>query len=192
MSVTRHMDKILFVNACVRPDSRTLALAEAVLAKLDGDVEEVRLYDAPPPLLDAAGLAAREDAVRRRDPAAPCLASARLFADADAIVIAAPYWDLMFPAALKLYLESITVAGVTFRYSPMGRPEGMCRARALYYVTTAGGFIGQNDFGFSYVRALAQGMLGIRDVRSFAAEGLDIQGADTAAILAEAKRSVVL
>ena len=186
------MDKILFVNACVRPDSRTLALAETVLGKLLGNVEEVRLYDAPPALLDAAGIQEREAAVARQELLSPCLLPARRFAEADVIVMAAPYWDLMFPAALKLYLEGVTVAGVTFRYSPEGRPKGLCRARALYYVTTAGGFIGQNDFGFSYVKALAQGMLGIADVRRFTAEGLDIRGADVDAILREAKRAVVL
>ena len=186
------MDKILFVNACPRKASRTLALATAVLDKLEGEREEVRLFDAPPALLDEAGLAAREDAVGRGALCAPCLAPARLFAEADVIVIAAPYWDLMFPAALKLYLESVTVAGITFRYSPAGRPEGLCRARALYYVTTAGGFIGQNDFGFAYVQALAGGMLGIPDVRRFAAEGLDIDGADAEGILREAKASILL
>jgi len=35
--------KTLFVNACVRPESRTLKLAKHVLAKLDGDVQEVNL-----------------------------------------------------------------------------------------------------------------------------------------------------
>ena len=31
------MEKILFVNACVRPESRTYVLAQHVLDKLDGD-----------------------------------------------------------------------------------------------------------------------------------------------------------
>ena len=36
------------------------------------------------------------------------------------IVIAAPYWDLSFPAVLKTYLEQINVLGVTFDYSDDG------------------------------------------------------------------------
>ena len=39
------MDKILFLNACVRPGSRTLELAETLLEKLDGYVQEVRLQE---------------------------------------------------------------------------------------------------------------------------------------------------
>lgn len=31
------MGKILFVNACVRPDSRTLVLAKHVLGQMEGD-----------------------------------------------------------------------------------------------------------------------------------------------------------
>ena len=39
------MEKILFVNACVRPNSRTLELAKHVIERLSGSVEEVKLYD---------------------------------------------------------------------------------------------------------------------------------------------------
>ena len=37
------MEKILFINACIRPESRTLILAKHLLSKLDGKVEEVPL-----------------------------------------------------------------------------------------------------------------------------------------------------
>ena len=57
---------------------------------------------------------------------------ARQFAAADQIVIAAPYWDLSFPAALKQYFEQINVLGITFAYTPEGVPKGLCRARKLY------------------------------------------------------------
>ena len=39
------MEKILFINACVRPNSRTLELASHVLKHLSGEVEEVKLYE---------------------------------------------------------------------------------------------------------------------------------------------------
>ena len=37
------------------------------------------------------------------------------------------------------YFEQINVLGITFVYTPEGYPKGLCRAKALYYVTTAGG-----------------------------------------------------
>ena len=184
------MDKILFINACVRPCSRTLELAETLLQKLKGDIQEIKLYETHFPALDLNGMEKRDRAAQNNDFSDPVFNAAKQFAAADIIVIAAPYWDLMFPAVLKSYLENITVAGITFRYSEEGRPQSLCRAKTLYYVTTAGGFIGQNDFGFSYVKALAQNFFGINEVERYSAEGLDIFGADVGAIIGKAKLEI--
>ena len=184
------MDRILFINACVRPGSRTLDLAKTLLRKLQGEVEEVRLQEMPLPVLDLDGMKKRDQAARMNDFSDSFFAAAKQFATADKIVIAAPYWDLMFPAALKVYLENVTVGGITFRYSAQGRPESLSKAKELYYVTTAGGFIGQNDFGFSYVKALAQNFFEIPEIHRYAAEGLDIFGADVGAIMEKAKLAI--
>ena len=181
------MDKILFINACVRPCSRTLELAKTLLQRLKGEVLEVRLQEMPMVALDLNGLEKRDQAAQKNDFSDPVFTAAKQFAAADIIVIAAPYWDLMFPATLKTYLENITISGITFRYSEQGRPESLCKAKALHYVTTSGGFIGQNDFGFSYVKALAQNFFGINELYRYAAEGLDIFGADVETIMRKAK-----
>lgn len=184
------MTKILFVNACARPSSRTAELARTVLEKLDGCVEEVKLYQLPMGPLDMNGLKKREEAAGKQDFSDPFFDLAKQFSLADEIVIAAPYWDLMFPAVLKTYLENITVSGITFRYSDQGRPESLCKARVLHYVTTSGGFIGQNDFGFSYVQALARNFFGINEIHRYAAEGLDIFGVDVEKIMCKAKAAI--
>ena len=181
------MDKILFINACVRPCSRTLELAKTLLKRLKGEILEVRLQEMPMAALDLNGLEKRDQAAQKNDFSDPVFTAAKQFAAADIIVIAAPYWDLMFPATLKTYLENITISGITFRYSEQGRPESLCKAKALHYVTTSGGFIGQNDFGFSYVKALAQNFFGINELYRYAAEGLDIFGADVETIMRKAK-----
>ena len=80
--------------------------------------------------------------------------------------------------------------GVVFRYSEEGRPVGMCRAKRLYFVSTSGGPVADDIFGFGYVESLAKNFWGIGDVRRFAATGLDIAGADAEAILREAKREI--
>jgi FMN-dependent NADH-azoreductase len=184
------MDKILFINACVRPGSRTLELAETILMKLDGDVQEIKLYENPLPVLDLSGMEKRNRAAKMGDFSDPLFDAAKQFAAADVIVIAAPYWDLMFPAALKTYLENITVAGATFFYTPQGRPQSLCKAKALYYVTTSGGFIGQNDFGFTYAQALSQSFFGITEIHRYSAEGLDIFGTDVEAVMRQAKLEI--
>ena len=184
------MDKILFINACVRPCSRTRQLAESVLKKLDGPVEEVCLDGTTLSALGPEGIEKREEASQNGDFSDPEFDLAKQFASADHIVVAAPYWDLMFPGVLKLYLENITVAGITFRYTSDGKPESLCRAKVLDYVTTSGGFIGQNDFGFSYIRALAQNFFGITELHRYSAEGLDIFGTDVEKVMLQAKREI--
>lgn len=184
------MEQILFVNACARPDSRTYELAKHVLSKLDGRTEEVRLFDEQIPPLDWETAQMRDACVRSGDTSAPILRYAKQFTQADTIVVATPYWDLLFPTVVRAYFEAVTVTGVTFRYTPEGIPESLCRAKKLIYVTTAGGPIEERNFGFEYVKALAQMFYGIPEVMCFTAEGLDIVGADVAAIMDAAKKAI--
>ena len=145
------MKRILFVNACIRPDSRTLLLAQEVLRQLDGEIEEVRVSEENLLPLNRELLEKRNELLAARDFSAPMFAYARQFAAADEIVIAAPYWDLSFPSVLRIYLEHITITGITFQYSPEGIPEGLCRAERMIYVTTAGGPIGGRNLGFERI-----------------------------------------
>ena len=159
------MDRILFVNACVRPESRTHILAEYVLQKLSGMVEEVCLESEDFTPLNRERLEERNARIEEGDFSGPMFRYAKQFAGADTIVIAAPYWDLQFPALLKLYFEAVTVTGVTFQYTKEGYPESLCRARRLIYVMTAGGPVMDLNFGFDYVKALAENFYGPEEVR---------------------------
>ena len=181
------MPKTLFINACLRENSRTLELANHLLSVAFDGVEEVKLYESSLAPLDLKSMVIRDEASKSKDYSNPLFDFAKQFAAADVIVIAAPYWDLMFPAVLKSYLENVTVAGITFCYSEQGCPRGLCKAKSLYYVTTSGGFIGQNDFGFSYVKALAQNFFEINKIHRYSAEGLDIFGTDVETVMQRAK-----
>ena len=181
---------ILLINACVREGSRTRRLAQSLIEKLHDTVEEVRLSEIEFRKTDEDFLRWRDGCIAAQDWSDPEFDLARQFARADRIVVAAPFWDLSFPSALKQYFEHICVLGVTFHYTADDMPEGLCRAKALYYVTTAGGPIFCEDYGFGYVKALAQVFYGIRDVRMILAEMLDIQGADVEGILRQAENSV--
>ena len=127
----------LYINACARPGSRTDRLARALLATL-GDYEELRLYDLPLLPLNTERLARRDALLARRAYDDDFFRYARQFAAADKIVLAAPLWDLCFPAQLKLYLENIYITGIVTRYDEAGCPVGLCRAQKLYYVSTSG------------------------------------------------------
>ncbi len=181
---------VLFINACVRENSRTRQLAEALLSGIKDDVCEIKVADIVFPVANEAFLKKRDDLIAKACWDDPLFDLARQFASAESIIIAAPYWDLSFPACLKQYFEQINVLGITFEYSAEGLPVPKCNADKLYYVTTAGGAFVPEEFGFGYVKALAQGFYGINDVRLIMASGLDIDGADAGEILGKAIDSV--
>lgn len=181
---------LLYINACARKDSRTAQLADALISKMKVPHEELRLYEIDFPETDEKFLNLRDSLTENGDFQNPLFDLARRFSQAECIVISAPYWDLSFPAVLKQYLEQINVVGITFKYSDSGVPVGLCRAKKLYYVTTAGGNFVPDDFGFGYVKALAQNFYGIGDVRLLKATGLDIDGADVNGIMRSAEEKI--
>ena len=190
------MKTILFVNSCLNQESsRTQRLADAVLDKMleeaaaageQAQVEELSLVDAGIEGLDEETLAFRSERSAAKDFTHELFAPARQFREADEVVIAAPYWDLSFPAMLKAYIEQLCVNGLTFSYSEEGIPVGHCLAKRLTYVTTAGGYLGAYNMGFDYVAAVCKLYCGIEESRCISAEGLDIWGNDAEAILASA------
>ena len=181
---------ILLINACVREESRTLRLTKHLLAHLDGAVTEIDLEREALRPLTGETLEAREAILQSGNLEAPMLRYARAFAMADEIVVAAPYWDLSFPAAVKTFFEHVTVTGVTFSYGADGRPIGHCRAKRLFYVMTAGGPIFPPNHGFAYVRDLATMFYGIPETVCFSTEMLDVVGEDVERRLREAEEQI--
>ena len=185
------MKQVLWINSCMRGagQSRTLELCRTFLEELrvrrPGLKAERDLTRAELPVMTAELSRRREElaAEGRED---PLLLPAREMARADLVVVGAPYWDLGFPAALKVYLEWACTLGITFGYTQAGEQRGLCRAERLIYITTAGGPLEDRNFGYEYVRGVA-GMLGIINTHCVAAQGLDIRGNDPEAILREAQ-----
>ena len=171
----------LFLNATTNKNSSTLKLAKHFLSLLDGTVNEVKIHELDIKPFD-------DDMVNKRFMLAKegtfddeIFKYAKEFANADFIVIAAPVWDLSFPSKFKVYIEHVNATGITFKYTEEGI-KGLCKAKSLVYFTTSGGQM-ILDFGYEYVKTLANVLYGIFDVYCFYAEGLDIWGADVNRIL---------
>ena len=179
------MSKILFINACIRPESRTHILAKYLLSRLSGQVEEVNLEAEAIPALNADRLKYRQELLAAEKFDDPMLRYARQFKEADIIVIAAPYYDLSFPSALKNYLEAICCVGLTFCYDENEVAQTHTKAKKLYYVSTGGGIL-KKQFGFEYVKALVGEFFRIYDVQGFFAEKLDLIGSDSERIMRDA------
>lgn len=180
----------LFINAAYRDGSRTLRLARSYLEQVQGAVSEIDLGTTHLVPLDVERLAHYSEAVAARDYSDEMFDAAKQFARADEIVIAAPYWNNSIPAVLHDYLELVCSQGVTFDILEDGTYVGLCRARRLTFVTTAGGLIPEHNFAFGYVESLAREFWHIPEVTCYQAEGLDAVGCDVEAALDRARATM--
>ena len=179
----------LFVNACMRgEDSRTLALCREYLQGKE-EVVEVDLATLGLKPFDALMVAYRTEKQKAKEWGDPIFDLSHQFAEADEIVIGAPYWDLSFPAALKVYMEHVSVCDIAFHYTEDARCEGICKAARLTYIASCGGFVEGANFGYEYFCGIAK-MFGIPETRFVAAEGLDIVGIDVEAQLDKARAQI--
>lgn len=184
------METILFINACPRENSRTLELAKYALSKLEGPVEELPLFEENLLPLNSKTLALRDKMTAAGKYDHPLFRYARQFMEADRIVLAAPFWDLSFPAVVKVYIEHLMALGLTFGYTEEGLPKGNCKAKQLVLISTAGGPVDQVHLGFAYLKALADRYFGMPETVCFCAEKLDMVGADVEGILARARADI--
>ena len=182
--------KTLIIDACTSDKSRTRKLANYLWEKLDGNVDVIRLHEEKIYSLNETLIKKRDEATANNDFSDGMFKFAKQFLKAENIIVAAPYWDLSFPAVLKQYIETINVCGLTFRYSETGKPESLGKAKRLIYITTAGGYIVSDEFGFGYIKNVSEMFYGIKKFDCIKAEGLDIVGADIEAIIQKAYKDI--
>ena len=82
---------VLFINACVRKESRTKDLADYLLSKLNEPYEEIYLNSINFPIVDEDFLRRRDRLIADQDFSDPIFDLAKQFAEADNIIIAAPF-----------------------------------------------------------------------------------------------------
>ena len=181
----------LYINCCVRDESRTDRLARAVLQKLGGEYVELNLYEQNLQPLDKEKLDYRTALVEQGDFDDKIFDYAKQCANADTIVIAAPFWDSSFPSPLKIYIENIYVTGIVSAYDENGMPKGLCRADHLYYVTTAGGPY-DPTYSYGYFESLCKNFIGIPNTHLIKAEMLDIIGNDAEEILCKEIKKIIV
>ena len=182
------MVKVLYIDCCIRREqSRTRILAEAFLAALQArgayQVERLCLMDEPLKALSEGFFAQRESLLAENKRLHPRFRYAHQFSQADRVVVAAPFWDLGFPALLKLYIENISVEGITFGVDEHGT-HGLCKAKRLLFLTTRGGSYNNSplEMGARYLEALCK-FFGIPRFDVVAADGLDLGREEVKTIL---------
>lgn len=173
------MKKVLFIDCCIRREhSRSKALADHFIGELqkieEYEIETLCLMDENLSYFSEGFFLQRERLLEQGNFDHPRFRYAHQFAAADKIVIAAPFWDLSFPALLKVYIENLCVDGITFHTDEQGL-HGLCKADHMVYLTARGGIYKDSDMeqGSRYLEQMA-GFFGIEKYGCVAAEGLDI------------------
>ena len=93
---------------------------------------------------------------------------------ADVLVIGSPMYNFTVPSTLKAWIDHVSIAGQTFRYTAEG-PRGLLTGKA-YLVLSSGGIYSQgpfaaNDHLATYLQAILR-FLGIGDIETIRAEGI--------------------
>ena len=106
------------------------------------------------------------------------------FLAADKVVIANPLWNLRIPTRLKAWVDTINVAGKTFKYTAEG-PVGLATGKKVLHIQANGGVYGGNDFASVYINGVLN-FIGIDDVTSVYIEGQAYAPENAEQILADA------
>lgn len=175
--------KILQINSSARAESsHSTRLANALVERLRADQPQATLTvrdlgRTPHPMLDEAALQALFSPAEQRTPeqAARVAQDDALIAEiqaADAVVFGVPMYNFGVPAQLKNWIDAISRAQVTFRYTANG-PEGLLTGKKVYVALTRGGLYRNtpNDTQTPYLKTFF-GFLGMTDVQFVYAEGL--------------------
>jgi FMN-dependent NADH-azoreductase len=190
------MTKILLVTSSPRGAAASfstkvaLALIERLKAGEQNTIVAVRdLTREPLPHIDEAfvtGLATppeqwtqtQREAMTRSDALVAELQAA------DVVVIASAMINFGVASPLKAWLDHVIRSGVTFRYTPEGKVEGLLHGKRVYLVVARGGIYAEGpmsamDFQEPYLRGALE-FIGITDVEMIRIEGIAF-GPDAAA-----------
>ena len=177
---------ILQLNSSARAEnSQSTRLANALVERLltahpAASLTVRDLGRTPHPALDEAALGALFTPADKHSPeqAARVALDDALIAElqaADVVVLGVPMYNFGVPTQLKNWIDAISRAKVTFRYTEKG-PEGLLTGKKVYVVLTRGGqyrntpadtqvpylktvfpFLGMTDLHFVYAEGLAMG-----------------------------------
>lgn len=167
------MKKLIVIDACMRDaESRTRRILEPIVEELGKTYEIERV------VLDGEDYAAvgRKVLAERNNGHVPAetVEMARRVAEADRLVIAAPFWDMSFPAILKVFIEQMSLFNITFKDNG-SYFDGLCRCEKVLYITTRGMNVHTGEpleAATPYIKAVSA-LWGLGEVVTVAAENLD-------------------
>lgn len=189
------MSKVLYIKANIKPEgqSRTFRISDNFIEEYkknnpNDEIEVLDLYKEDIDFLRPEDLQAVFGEKTEESKKHPILKYAYQIVEADKIVIATPMWNLGTPAIVKAYFDYVSVTGITFKYTENG-PVGLCKASKALIVSGRGGDYSNPitkdlEMGERYLRAILT-FFGVKDIKSIAAENLDVYGIDVEKIVTD-------
>ena len=168
--------KVLHIDSSILGEgSARRALTRGIVERLKTEHPEAEVTYLDLAALDLPHLSQTSLARSDESEAARNALALEQFLAADVVVIGAPIYNFSIPSQLKAWIDRITVAGKTFRYTANG-PEGLAGGKEVIVAMARGGLVGadaRGEFGESYLRFLFA-FLGVTNVRFVHAQGLAI------------------
>ena len=106
------------------------------------------------------------------------------FLSADKIVVVNPLWNLNVPSQLVSWVNTINVAGLTFKYGPEGS-IGLIKDKKLLHIQSNGGVYAGQDPAAQYIKSIFE-FLGFKDIQQVFIEGQSADPSQAQAIFEEA------
>ncbi|HFI0409461.1 TPA: FMN-dependent NADH-azoreductase [Streptococcus suis] len=150
------------------------------------DVFEDQIPTLDKPLLEAMAAAKKgeEIASEKAERLERYNAFTQQFLSADKIVVVNPLWNLNVPSQLVSWINTINVAGLTFKYGPEGS-IGLIKDKKLLHIQSNGGVYAGQDPAAQYIKSIFE-FLGFKDIQQVFIEGQSADPSQAQSIFEEA------
>ena len=187
------MSKVLYITANPKPTDQSygLTVGEAFLEAYrheapNDEIINLDLYKTHIPYIDAdvlngwgklqKGTAFENLSAEEQSKIAAINKLTDQFVEADKYIFVTPMWNFSFPPLMKAYIDTICIAGKTFKYTEEG-PVGLLSGKRAVHIQARGGVYSEGpavekEFGDRYLRAIMD-FVGIENVDSIVVEGMN-------------------
>jgi len=185
------MKKVLYITANPKSEqySYSLKAGQSFIQKYmkmnpEDEVTRLDLYDLDIPFIDedvfsgwgklAEGVAFDELIKLEQHKVNTINQFTEQFMEADKYVFVTPMWNLSLPPKVKMYIDTLMIAGKTFHYTEQG-PKGLLKDKKAFHIHASGGVYSSQElspfeFGDSYLKTVL-GFMGVTDYASILLEG---------------------
>lgn len=187
----KKMKKVLYITANPKPEDQSFSLSAGreflniyKQNNPNDEITEINLYDIEVPFIDTdvfsgwgklqSGKEFGELTESEKVKVMKVNQFTDQFIEGDKYIFVTPMWNFSLPPKMKAYIDTISIAGKTFKYTENG-PVGLLNDKKAVHIQASGGVYSQGpakdfEFGNKYIKSIL-GFVGITSVESIFIEG---------------------